>query len=358
MSRADPSDHNKLVAMSCKKVTSWIELNRSALDFLSTAPEFESSEDIQETSNQTDDTVIELGDDMDDGIVLETAAEDSIPPAPKSEPQEEKKSSHYFKNVLNAPVFKTRLSAVMKAPEKANVSSIPYQQQNKNSSRLQYMFKIIKDTLGTTTPKQHEKKVFKLHAAPCQTEVLIVDTSRGDDITNFVYHDAGVHVTEIPSPDGKMMSITAGYMFKNGVSQSGHRHIWERYFFVLDKKEGTLSYYISETHAKDRIFVRGTVRPKGVSEGIPISVSGTHEVYGLQINTQGHGVFLLLVDSIVTRLTWTKEILACLASQSDVAEVIFFFFFFHELCFNDEFCLFRIYMSYDWIPPRRCQKKT
>ncbi|RLN88474.1 hypothetical protein BBJ28_00011984, partial [Nothophytophthora sp. Chile5] len=45
-------------------------------------------------------------------------------------------------------------------------------------------------------------------------------------------------------------------------------------------------------------------------------VHGQHNVFGFQINTQGHGAFMVLVNSIDTRLTWLTEILVCVSSAN------------------------------------------
>ncbi|RLN27318.1 hypothetical protein BBO99_00003582 [Phytophthora kernoviae] len=194
------------------------------------------------------------------------------------------------------------------------------------------VFKRLRKSLVTTHVEKSDKKVLALsnepfpsqNVAPRQTDVFVVDTSRGEDITSFAHRDAGVVVTDVPAASSKtsesgersMNVITAGYMYKNKYPETGQRNIWERYYFVLNRADGSLSYYISEAHAKDRTFVRGTSRPLTVSEGIPMHVHGQNSVFGFQINTQGHGAFMVLVDSIDTRLTWLTEILVCVSNVS------------------------------------------
>ncbi|CAK4100018.1 unnamed protein product [Aphanomyces euteiches] len=139
--------------------------------------------------------------------------------------------------------------------------------------------------------------------------LLILDTSLGDDVTKCAVYDGGVHVT---TKDDTV--ITSGYMFKSGMPDVGKRHVWERYYFVLERSPdgSTLSYYISETQAKHRTLVKGVVVPTSVSEGIPIRVSGKHEVQAFQFNTKGHGVFWVLVDSKETKVTWLQELLSAI----------------------------------------------
>lgn len=246
------------------------------------------------------------------------------------------RKSHYFKNVLQSPVFKSpmRLGSVIKpsmVPPAPNADSSQSNGDNTQSNLFGWnnVFKRLRKSLVTTHNEKTDKKVLALsneayaspNVAPRQTDVLVVDTSRGEDITTFVTRDAGVVVSDIPTASNKpsdhaMNVITVGYMYKNKYPETGHRNHWERYFFVLDRSEGSLSYYISEAHAKDRTFVRGTCRPLTVSEGLPMHVHGQHNVFGFQINTQGHGAFMVLVDSIDTRLTWLTEILVCVSNAS------------------------------------------
>ncbi|RLN88476.1 hypothetical protein BBJ28_00011988 [Nothophytophthora sp. Chile5] len=249
------------------------------------------------------------------------------------------RKSHYFKNVLQSPVFKTpmRLGSVIKTPTAAQNQDPNSSQANgdghqRNSFGWNSVFKRLRKSLVTSHGDKTDKKLLALsnepyagqNVAPRQTDVFVVDTSHGEDITAFVNRDAGVVVTDVPVASSKisdsserhMNVLTAGYMYKNKYPETGQRHVWERYYFVLNRVDGSLSYYISEAHAKDRTFVRGTARPLTVSEGIPMHVHGQHNVFGFQINTQGHGAFMVLVDSIDTRLTWLTEILVCVSSAN------------------------------------------
>lgn len=246
------------------------------------------------------------------------------------------RKSHYFKNVLQSPVFKSpmRLGSVIKPPvappaQDSSSSQSNGENQQRNSFGWNSVFKRLRKSLVTTHNEKTDKKVLALsneayaspNVAPRQTDVFVVDTSRGEDITTFVKRDAGVVVTDVPAASSKssesaMNVITAGYMYKNKYPETGHRNVWERYYFVLNRSDGSLSYYISEAHAKDRTFVRGTSRPLTVSEGLPMHVNGQHSVFGFQINTQGHGAFMVLVDSIDTRLTWLTEILVCVSNAN------------------------------------------
>ncbi|GMF32323.1 unnamed protein product [Phytophthora lilii] len=246
------------------------------------------------------------------------------------------RKSHYFKNVLQSPVFKSpmRLGSVIKPPVAPPVHESSSTQANgesnqRNSFGWNSVFKRLRKSLVTTHNEKADKKVLALsneayastNVAPRQTDVFVVDTYQGEDITTFVNRDAGVVVTDVPAASSKssessMNVITSGYMYKNKYPETGHRNVWERYYFVLNRSEGSLSYYISEAHAKDRTFVRGTSRPLTVSEGLPMHVNGQHKVFGFQINTQGHGAFMVLVDSIDTRLTWLTEILVCVSNAN------------------------------------------
>ncbi|GMF61603.1 unnamed protein product [Phytophthora fragariaefolia] len=245
------------------------------------------------------------------------------------------RKSHYFKNVLQSPVFKSpmRLGSVIKPPVAPPAQDSSSQSNGENQQRNSFgwnsVFKRLRKSLVTTHNEKTDKKVLALsneaysspNVAPRQTDVLVVDTSRGEDITNFVKRDSGVVVTDVPAASSKtsdsaMNVITSGYMYKNKYPETGHRNVWERYYFVLNRSEGSLSYYISEAHAKDRTFVRGTSRPLTVSEGLPMHVNGQNSVFGFQINTQGHGSFMVLVDSIDTRLTWLTEILVCVSNAN------------------------------------------
>uniref|UniRef100_K3XA88 PH domain-containing protein n=1 Tax=Globisporangium ultimum (strain ATCC 200006 / CBS 805.95 / DAOM BR144) TaxID=431595 RepID=K3XA88_GLOUD len=265
--------------------------------------------------------------------------------SPKDSEKDTTRKSHYFKNVLQSPVFKSpmRLGSVIKIPEK--VPSPPQQNggdqsassqtnQQRGSFQWNNVFKKLRNSwVANHHHDKSEKKLLALSnepfaqpMAPRQTDVLVVDTSRGDDVTKLVHHDSGVVVVDVAASTahhsvssdkaGLMNVITSGYMYKNKLPETGQRHVWERYYFVLNRLEGSLSYYISEAHAKDRTYVRGTARPVSVSEGIPVHVSGHHSVYGFQINTQGHGAFMVLVDSIDTRLVWLTEILVCVNASN------------------------------------------
>ncbi|CAH0474500.1 unnamed protein product [Peronospora belbahrii] len=246
------------------------------------------------------------------------------------------RKSHYFKNVLQSPVFKSpmRLGSVIKPPfappaQDSNSLQADEDGQQRNTFGWNNVFKRLRKSLVTTHNEKTDKKVLALsneayaspNVAPRQTDVFVVDTSRGNDITTFVKRDAGVVVADVPvassrSSESSMNVITSGYMYKNKYPETGHRNVWERYYFVLNRSDGSLSYYISEAHAKDRTFVRGTSRPLTVSEGLPMHVHGQHGVFGFQINTQGHGAFMVLVDSIDTRLTWLTEILLCVSNAN------------------------------------------
>ncbi|TYZ60260.1 hypothetical protein PybrP1_008491 [[Pythium] brassicae (nom. inval.)] len=267
--------------------------------------------------------------------------ESSSPKDPSE--KEAPRKSHYFKNVLQSPVFKSpmRLGSVIKVPEKA-----PSPEQNggpdpaapsgqqRGSFAWNNVFKKLRNSwVANHHSDKSDKKLLALSnepfappMAPRQTDVLVVDTSRGDDVTKHVHHDGGVVVADVPvssahhsSTDRSSITmnvLTSGYMYKSKFPETGQRHVWERYFFVLNRLEGSLSYYISEAHAKDRTYVRGTARPVSVSEGIPVHVAGHHGVYGFQINTQGHGAFMVVVDSIDTRLVWLTEILVCVSAAA------------------------------------------
>ncbi|RQM28667.1 hypothetical protein B5M09_003616 [Aphanomyces astaci] len=133
------------------------------------------------------------------------------------------------------------------------------------------------------------------------SSLLVLDTSLGDDVTKCAVHDGGVHVTTKDT-----VVTTSGYMFKSGMPDVGKRHVWERYYFVLERgPEGmsTLSYYISETQAKHRTLVKGVVVP---------TITGKHEAHAFQFNTQGHGMFWVLVDSKDTKVTWLHELLSAI----------------------------------------------
>lgn len=267
------------------------------------------------------------------------------PPVKDAEKDAPRKSTHYFKNVLQSPVFKSpmRLGSVIKVPEKTPSPTESGQDQAQPQARGTFAWNSVFKKLRNSWVANHhhsdkgDKKLLALsnepfaHAmAPRQTDVLVVDTSRGDDVTKLVHADAGVVVTDVPvagahyasSPSSHKRSgvamnvLTSGYMYKNKLPETGQRHVWERYYFVLNRVDGSLSYYISEAHAKDRTYVRGTARPVSVSEGLPIHVAGQHSVYGFQINTQGHGAFMVLVDSIDTRLVWLTEILVCVNASA------------------------------------------
>ncbi|KAL4172124.1 hypothetical protein KRP22_007298 [Phytophthora ramorum] len=272
-----------------------------------------------------------------------TPKEDSPKKSPKEKTETNRNSesdgsrkSHYFKNVLQSPVFKSpmRLGSVIKppvAPPSQDSSSTQANGENhqRNSFGWNSVFKRLRKSLVTTHNEKVDKKVLALSneayaspsVAPRQSDVFVVDTSRGEDITTFVKRDSGVVVTDVPAASSKssesaMNVITAGYMYKNKYPETGHKNVWERYYFVLNRSEGSLSYYISDAHAKDRTFVRGTSRPLTVSEGLSMHVHGQHNVFGFQINTQGHGAFMVLVDSIDTRLTWLTEILVCVSNAN------------------------------------------
>lgn len=277
----------------------------------------------------------------------EHSDKESSPKEPEKETP--RKSTHYFKQVLQSPVFKSpmRLGSVIKVPEKTpspqqngaqGDSSSPQSNQppQRGSFAWNNVFKKLRNSwVANHHSDKAEKKLLALSnepfasqpMAPRQTDVLVVDTSRGEDVTKLVHHDAGVLVLDVPvsaahhSSSGDkstttMNVLTSGYMYKNKFPETGQRHVWERYYFVLNRLEGSLSYYISEAHAKDRTYVRGTARPLSVSEGIPVHANGHHSVYGFQINTQGHGAFMVLVDSIDTRLVWLTEILVCVSAAN------------------------------------------
>ncbi|KAE9039350.1 hypothetical protein PR002_g5551 [Phytophthora rubi] len=257
------------------------------------------------------------------------------PDASRNSEGDGSRKSHYFKNVLQSPVFKSpmRLGSVIKPPVAPPAQDPSSQSNGENNQRNSFgwnsVFKRLRKSLVTTHNEKTDKKVLALsneayaspNVAPRQTDVFVVDTSRGEDITTFVKRDAGVVVTDVPAASSKssepaMNVITSGYMYKNKYPETGHRNVWERYYFVLNRSDGSLSYYISEAHAKDRTYVRGTSRPLTVSEGLPMHVHGQNSVFGFQINTQGHGSFMVLVDSIDTRLTWLTEILVCVSNAN------------------------------------------
>lgn len=272
----------------------------------------------------------------------------SSSPKESSEKETPRKSTHYFKQVLQSPVFKSpmRLGSVIKVPEKtpspqqedgSSSSSQSNQAPQRGSFAWNNVFKKLRNSwVANHHSDKAEKKLLALSnepfasqpMAPRQTDVLVVDTSRGEDVTKLVHHDAGVLVLDVAVSAGHHSSssssdksatmnvLTSGYMYKNKFPETGQRHVWERYYFVLNRLEGSLSYYISEAHAKDRTYVRGTARPLSVSEGIPVHANGHHSVYGFQINTQGHGAFMVLVDSIDTRLVWLTEILVCVSAAN------------------------------------------
>ncbi|RMX68920.1 hypothetical protein DD238_002800 [Peronospora effusa] len=264
------------------------------------------------------------------------ASKEEKPDTSRNSESDGSRKSHYFKNVLQSPVFKSpmRLGSVIKPPfapqaQDSNSSQADGEGQQRNTFGWNSVFKRLRKSLVTTHNEKIDKKVLALsneayaspNVAPRQTDVFVVDTSRGEDVTTFVNRDAGVIVTDVPvatskSSESSMNVITSGYMYKNKYPETGHRNVWERYYFVLNRSDGSLSYYISEAHAKDRTFVRGTSRPLTVSEGLPLHVHGQYSVFGFQINTQGHGAFMVLVDSIDTRLTWLTEILVCVSNAN------------------------------------------
>ncbi|KUF97718.1 hypothetical protein AM587_10009536 [Phytophthora nicotianae] len=302
----------------------------------------EKGEDSQVEEAQTTPPAIVTDTNTKEASPSPTSKEDS----PKNSPQEKtetnrnsegdgSRKSNYFKNVLQSPVFKSpmRLGSVIKPPVAPPAQDSGSSQSNgdsnqRNSFGWNSVFKRLRKSLVTTHNEKVDKKVLALsneayaspNVAPRQTDVFVVDTSRGEDVTTFVNRDAGVIVTDVPAASSKssesMNVITAGYMYKNKYPETGHKNAWERYYFVLNRSDGSLSYYISEAHAKDRTFVRGTARPLTVSEGLPMHVHGQHNVFGFQINTQGHGAFMVLVDSIDTRLTWLTEILVCVSNAN------------------------------------------
>lgn len=273
------------------------------------------------------------------GRTSSSHSEKEASPKDESAEKEAPRKSHYFKNVLQSPVFKSpmRLGSVIKVPEKApspEQSGQDPAQPQRGSFAWNNVFKKLRNSwVATHHNDKSDKKLLALSnepfaqpMAPRQTDVLVVDTSRGEDVTKHVHHDGGVIVADVPvagahhsSTDRSSLTmnvVTSGYMYKSKLPETGQRHVWERYFFVLNRLEGSLSYYISEAHAKDRTYVRGTARPVSVSEGIPVHVTGHHGVYGFQINTQGHGAFMVVVDSIDTRLVWLTEILVCVSAAN------------------------------------------
>lgn len=266
--------------------------------------------------------------------------------------EESRSSSYYIKQVLQSPMFRhpMRLGSVIKVPERVYTQ----QQRSQTAGTAQCesqqktfgwnsMLKRLKKSLVITpnsVTKQAQPYLALSHEPfnPDQDShalmgsIVIVDTSKGQDISEYVHHDGGVHVVDIPltksncnsargsttpavSDEVRLNAITSGYMYKSRMPETGQRHVWERCYFVLNRVEGTLSYYVSEAHARDRTFVRGTVRPLSVTDGIPTSVGGKLNVFGLQINTQGHGMLWLLVDSVSTRSTWLTQVSACLSAS-------------------------------------------
>ncbi|KAG6610538.1 cmgc mapk protein kinase [Phytophthora cinnamomi] len=310
------------------------------------ASKLEAADDEPETSEKDEDAKKEEA--KPPAIVTDASNTKTVSPknsaeeSPKETPDTTRNSegdgsrkSHYFKNVLQSPVFKSpmRLGSVIKPPvappAQDSGSQANGENQQRNSFGWNSVFKRLRKSLVTTHNEKADKKVLALsneayaspNVAPRQTDVFVVDTSRGEDITTFVKRDAGVVVTDVPAASSKSAEsatnvITSGYMYKNKYPETGHRNVWERYYFVLNRSDGSLSYYISEAHAKDRTFVRGTSRPLTVSEGLPMHVQGQNSVFGFQINTQGHGSFMVLVDSIDTRLTWLTEILVCVSNAN------------------------------------------
>ncbi|KAI9988749.1 hypothetical protein PInf_022284 [Phytophthora infestans] len=300
-------------------------------------------EEASQDATQTTSPVVVSESDTKSASPSPTSKEDSPMKSPKEKTETNRNSeadgsrkSNYFKNVLQSPVFKSpmRLGSVIKPPVAPPAQDSSSSQSNgdsnqRNSFGWNSVFKRLRKSLVTTHNDKVDKKVLALsneayaspNVAPRQTDVFVVDTSRGDDITIFVNRDAGVLVTDVPAASSKssessMNVITAGYMYKNKYPETGHKNVWERYYFVLNRSDGSLSYYISEAHAKDRTFLRGTSRPLTVSEGLSMHVHGQHSVFGFQINTQGHGAFMVLVDSIDTRLTWLTEILVCVSNAN------------------------------------------
>ncbi|KAG4044728.1 hypothetical protein PC123_g19841 [Phytophthora cactorum] len=326
------------------------------------SPESESSEtkkvdaaaenDADKDESQVDSKEEEANPVAPPAIVTDSDAKPASPSptskenSPKKSPKEKtetnrnsegdgSRKSNYFKNVLQSPVFKSpmRLGSVIKPPVAPPAQDSNSSQSNGENQRNSFgwnsVFKRLRKSLVTTHNEKVDKKVLALsneayaspNVAPRQTDVFVVDTSRGEDVTTFVNRDAGVVVTDVPAASSKssesaMNVLTAGYMYKNKYPETGHKNVWERYYFVLNRSDGSLSYYISEAHAKDRTFVRGTSRPLTVSEGLSMHVHGQHTVFGFQINTQGHGAFMVLVDSIDTRLTWLTEILVCVSNAN------------------------------------------
>lgn len=245
-----------------------------------------------------------------------------------SESESGRKSTHYIKQMLQTPVFRgsMRLGSVIKPPEKSPSDTEDDQTQasQRGSFGWNNMLKRLrKSFVSSGHGDKHEKKLLAIANEPyvppsaaTQAEVLVVDTNKGDDVSKFVHRDGGVWVRDVPAKshsDTFQNVITSGYVYKSKFPETGQRNLWERFYFVLNRHEGLLSYYVSESHAKDTTFLRGTARPVSVTEGIPVSVSGSHSVYGFQINTQGHGPFMVVVDSNDTRLQWLSEIVTCVS---------------------------------------------
>nr|CCA19458.1 conserved hypothetical protein [Albugo laibachii Nc14] len=345
------STNNREVMVYCSRSALWQRLRGSSV---------KSDAKSSEKGDSGSDTELPGGiDNTEDTFSSETKEEaaganatESTESKENSSKEESRSSSYYIKQVLQSPMFRhpMRLGSVIKVPERVYAQQQRSQTSGTAQSESQQrtfgwnsMLKRLKKSLVITpnlVTKQAQPFLALSHEPfnPDQDShtllgsIVIVDTSRGQDISEYVHHDGGVHVVDVPitksncnsgrgssapvvSDEVRVNVITSGYMYKSRMPETGQRHVWERCYFVLNRVEGTLSYYVSEAHARDRTFVRGTVRPLSVTEGIPTSVGGKLNVFGLQINTQGHGMLWLLVDSVPTRSSWLTQVSACLSAS-------------------------------------------
>ncbi|EQC34202.1 hypothetical protein SDRG_08405 [Saprolegnia diclina VS20] len=286
------------------------------------------------------------GDDEGPLTPLPEAPAEPEPPTAEEPPKRTRrlsipKSAGYLKNVLSSPAasvmrnvgalnarrsFTARVSTPTETSATPNPSTKPNISHGAASQLLGFGTSVLskfKSRMVTTSPppssspaspgsltyKRSLTSPFsrKPYEASAHASLLVLDTSLGDDVTKCAVYDGGVTV----ATKDECVVVTSGYMFKSGMPDVGKRHVWERYYFVLERGGGlsTLSYYVSESQAKHRTLVKGVVVPTSVCEGIPIRVAGKHEVHAFQFNTQGHGVFWVLVDSEATKITWLQELL-------------------------------------------------
>ncbi|ETW01345.1 hypothetical protein H310_06903 [Aphanomyces invadans] len=312
---------------------------------------------VHETTEQSSAASCEVGDHPTDPPTEDQSKESGTPkPARRlSLPK-----SAYLRSVLSSPAasvmrnvntVKTSsrrsliniMNLTTTAPPETTATPNPSTKPNINNGSSSTLFGFgnsmlskLKQRMTPTTPSQSmpsspsessgpkRPSMLPKKGSPDNQSLLVLDTSLGDDVTKCAVHDGGVHVTTKDN-----VVTTSGYMFKSGMPGVGKRHVWERYYFVLERGPdvSTLSYYISETQAKHRTLVKGVVVPTSVSEGIPIRVTGKHEVHAFHFNTQGHGIFWVLVDSKETKVTWLQELLSAITgipfSPKSAHEILF-----------------------------------